>query len=45
MAIDEDMSGSVGIEELEGPLIGLGFYETREDCLEMIRSVDDDNSG
>ena len=44
-SLDDDESGSIGIEELEGPLIGLGFYETRDECIEMIDSVDDDNSG
>ena len=29
-SLDEDLSGAIGIEELEGPLIGLGFYDTRE---------------
>jgi Ca2+-binding EF-hand superfamily protein len=29
MSLDGDGSGSIGIEELEDPLIGLGFAETR----------------
>ena len=29
--LDEDGSGAIGIDELEGPLIGLGFYNTREE--------------
>lgn len=43
--LDEDGSGSVGINELENPLIGLGFAETRQDILDMISSVDEDGSG
>ena len=39
-SLDDDESGSIGIEELEGPLIGLGFYETRDECVAMIQSVD-----
>ena len=45
LSLDDDESGAVGIDELEGPLIGLGFYETREEVIEMIESVDDDGSG
>ena len=44
-ALDDDLSGAIGIEELEGPLIGLGFYDNRDQVIEMIDSVDDDNSG
>ena len=44
-ALDEDGSGAIGIDELEGPLIGLGFYNTREEIEEMIDEIDDDGSG
>uniref|UniRef100_A0A7S3IM21 Calmodulin n=1 Tax=Strombidium inclinatum TaxID=197538 RepID=A0A7S3IM21_9SPIT len=44
-ALDDDGSGSIGIDELEEPLIGLGFADTREEVLDMIMSVDDDGSG
>lgn len=30
-SLDDDLSGSIGIDELENPLIGLGFADTRED--------------
>jgi Ca2+-binding EF-hand superfamily protein len=30
-SLDEDGSGSIGVDELEEPLIGLGFAETREE--------------
>lgn len=29
MALDDDGSGSIGIDELEEPLIGLGFADGR----------------
>jgi Ca2+-binding EF-hand superfamily protein len=44
-SLDGDGSGAIGIEELEDPLIGLGFADTREEVQEMIDSVDDDGSG
>lgn len=43
--LDEDGSGAIGIDELEGPLIGLGFVDTREEIEEMIDKIDDDGSG
>jgi Ca2+-binding EF-hand superfamily protein len=30
-SLDDDLSGSIGIDELENPLIGLGFADTREE--------------
>ena len=30
-SLDDDGSGAIGIEELEEPLIGLGFADTREE--------------
>ena len=44
-ALDEDGSGAIGIEELEGPLVGLGFYNNREEIEEIIDAIDDDGSG
>ena len=44
-SLDEDGGGSIGIDELEEPLIGLGFAETREEVLKMINEVDEDGSG
>ena len=43
--MDCDGSGSIGIDELEDPLIGLGFAETRKEIQEMIDAVDEDGSG
>ena len=45
MALDDDGSGSIGIDELEEPLIGLGFADGRQDVLDMIQDVDEDGSG
>lgn len=45
MALDDDGSGSIGIDELEEPLIGLGFADGRQDVLDMIEHVDEDGSG
>ena len=35
----------MGIGELENPLIGLGFAESRQEVQEMIDEVDEDGSG
>ena len=43
--LDEDGGGAIGLEELEKPLIGLGFAETREEVKTMMDSVDVDGSG
>jgi hypothetical protein len=43
--LDEDGGGSIGIDELETPLIGLGFADTREQVEEMVKVVDEDESG
>ena len=43
--LDEQGTGSVGINELENPLIGLGFAESRDEVLDMIQEVDEDGSG
>ena len=43
--LDEDGGGAIGLEELEKPLIGLGFAETRYEVEKMIKKVDTDGSG
>lgn len=43
-SLDKDGSGAIGVEELEDPLIGLGFAETRQEVLDMIAGVDEDGS-
>ena len=44
-SLDEDGEGTISIEELETPLIGLGFADTREEVEEMVSEVDEDGSG
>ena len=41
-ALDDDHGGSIGIEELEEPLIGLGLANTKDEVNEIIRAVDED---
>ena len=44
-SLDEDGGGSIGLEELEDPLISLGIAESREEVKKIMDSVDDDQSG
>lgn len=44
-ALDDDGSASIGVDELDGPLIGLGFAESRQEIEDMIDEVDDDATG
>ena len=37
--------GSIGVEELEDPLISLGIAESRDDVKKIMDSVDEDKSG
>ena len=43
--MDDDQSGYIGIEELETPLIGLGFASTRDEVQHLLDLVDADGSG
>lgn len=43
--MDADGGGTIGLEELENPLIGLGFAEWREDVQKLMNSVDKDGNG
>ncbi len=43
--MDEDGSGSIGLDELEDPLISLGIAESRDEVNKIVLSVDDDGSG
>jgi len=45
LIIDADGGGTIGLEELENPLIGLGFAENREDVQELIKTIDEDDNG
>lgn len=44
-SLDEDGSQEIGLEELDGPLIGLGITEDREEIRRMIAAVDTDING
>jgi len=44
-ALDADGSGSIGIDELEDPLIALGLVSSRDEVLKLISDVDADGSG
>ena len=39
------MIGSIGLDELEDPLIALGLANTRDEVEKLIAEVDDDKSG
>lgn len=43
--LDEDGGGSIGVEELEVPLISTGLVPTRMDVRSLIDKVDLDNTG
>mmetsp|Transcript_10311 Transcript_10311/g.15761 ORF Transcript_10311/g.15761 Transcript_10311/m.15761 type:complete len:105 (-) Transcript_10311:264-578(-) len=45
ISLDDDRSGSIGVPELENPLIGLGFASSRREIEEMVAGVDEDGSG
>ena len=45
LELDEDKSGSITIDELEEPLIGLGLAENRFEVERMISKADIDASG
>ena len=44
-SLDDDGSGAISVEELETPLIGLGFADSREEVENLINLVDVDGSG
>lgn len=43
-SLDDDGSGSIGVDELEGPLIALGLVENRQQVQDIVDLVDDDGS-
>ena len=43
-ALDDDDGGSIGLDELTEPLIGLGFADEQDEVETMIQAVDDDGS-
>ena len=44
-SLDEDGSGSIGVDEIKGPLIGLGLVDTVEEVENLVNLVDEDGSG
>ena len=44
-ALDDDGSGSIGIDELEEPFIALGLVTNREEIKELVKIVDIDGNG
>lgn len=45
MSLDDDGSGSIGVEEIRVPLIGLGLVDSLEEVERLVEEVDEDNSG
>lgn len=43
--LDDDGSGSIGVDEMEDPLIGLGLVENRAQVQKIVDAVDDDGTG
>lgn len=43
-SLDDDGSGSIGVDELEDPLIALGLVDNRQQVQKIVQSVDDDGS-
>ena len=43
--LDDDGSGAIGCDELEAPLIGLGFADNIEEIEGLVNLVDADGSG
>ena len=44
-SLDDDGSGSIGVDEIKGPLIGLGLVNSLEEVKELVKVVDEDESG
>lgn len=44
-SLDDDGSESIGVEELEDPLIALGLVHDRQQVEDIINRVDDDQTG
>ena len=43
-SLDDDGSGSIGVDELEDPLIALGLVDCRQQVQKIVQMVDDDGS-
>ena len=44
-SLDDDGSGSIGVDEIKGPLIGLGLVSSMDEVEKLVALVDEDNSG
>ena len=44
-SLDDDQSGSIGVDEIKGPLIGLGLVGSMEEVQNLVDLVDEDGSG
>lgn len=44
-SLDEDNSGSIGVDEISGPLIGLGLVASFGEVEQLVKMVDVDGSG
>ncbi len=43
--LDKDHGGSISAEELEEPLVALGYAQTRKDVQDLIDVIDDNGNG
>ena len=43
--LDKDHGGSISAEELEEPLVALGFAQTRDDVQALINAIDKNGNG
>lgn len=43
-SLDDDDSGSIGVDELEDPLIALGLVDNRQQVQRIVQMIDDDGS-
>ena len=43
-SLDADGSSSIGVEELEDPLIALGLVDNRQEVQQIVKLVDEDGS-
>ena len=45
LSLDEDGTGSIGVDEIKVPLIGLGLVGSVEEVEKLVEIVDEDGSG
>lgn len=44
-SLDFNLGGSIGVDELEDPLIAMGIVDNREQVQKLVTAVDEDGSG